>query len=75
MQEMMTAHPTLVSLCGIANEATEADLSGLGMNADDAAILADELPAKGAMTSLDLSNNNIRLEGAKHIAAAIPKCK
>ena len=31
--------------------------------------------ANGAMTSLDLSNNNLKHEGAKHIAAAIPKCK
>jgi hypothetical protein len=37
----------LVSLCGIADDATEADLSGLGMDADDAAILASELPDIG----------------------------
>ncbi len=52
LQELMQAHPTLVSLCGIANEATEANLSGLGMDADDAAILADELPAKGALETI-----------------------
>ena len=57
LQEMMKAHPTLVSLCGIADDATEADLSGLGMSADDAAVLADELPAKGALTSLNMSKN------------------
>ena len=52
LQEMMKAHPTLVSLCGIADDATEADLSGLGMSADDAAVLADELPAKGALETI-----------------------
>ena len=75
LQEMMQAHPTLVSLCGIADDATEANLSGLGMDADDAVVLADELPAKGAMTSLNISNNRIKAEGAKHIAAALPECK
>ena len=58
-KDMITAHPTLVSLCGIADNATEVDLSGLQMNASDAAILADELPAKRALTSLNISNNNI----------------
>ena len=28
-----------------------------------------------AMTSLDVSDNILRLEGAKHIAAALPECK
>ncbi len=59
LQEMLKVHPTLVSLCGIAEDATKADLSGLYMDADDAVILAAELPAKGALTSLDISANNI----------------
>ena len=71
LREMMQAHPTLVSLCGIADDATEANLSGLGMDADDAVVLADELPAKGALTSLDLSWNELGAEGAKHVAEAI----
>lgn len=58
LQEIMKAHPTLVSLCGIADDATEANLSGLWMNCDDAVVLADELPAKRALTRLDISNNN-----------------
>eukprot|EP00935_MAST-01C_sp_MAST-1C-sp1_P000186 g186.t1 len=52
LQDIMKVHPTLVSLCGIADNATEANLSGLRMDADDAVILADELPAKGAMAKL-----------------------
>ena len=75
LQEMMKAHPTLVSLCGIADDITEAELSGLGMDADDASILAHELPAKGAMTSLNISWNYLGAKGAKHIAAALPECK
>ena len=52
LQEIMRAKPSLVSLCGIADGATEADLSGLKMDADDAAILASELPDKGAILKL-----------------------
>jgi hypothetical protein len=50
LQEIMRSKPNLQSLCGIADGATEADLSGLGMDADDAIILASELPDKGAMS-------------------------
>jgi hypothetical protein len=57
LQEIMHSKPNLVSLCGIAGDATEADLSGLGMDADDAVVLASELPDKGAMTSLNLASN------------------
>ena len=59
LQEMMKAHPTLVSLCGIADDTTEADLSGLRMDADDAVVLTNELPAKGALMSLNMSNNKL----------------
>jgi hypothetical protein len=59
LQEMMKAHPTLVSLCGIANDATDANLSGIHMDADDAVVLADELPAKGALVKLDVSSNGL----------------
>lgn len=59
LQEIMKAHPTLVSLCGIADDATEANLSGLWMNCDDAVVLTDELPAKRALTRLDISNNQL----------------
>jgi Leucine-rich repeat (LRR) protein len=38
---------------------------------DDASILASELPDKGGILSLNLANNLIRAEGAKHISAAI----
>jgi hypothetical protein len=59
LQEIMRSKPNLISLCGIADDATEADLSGFGMDADDAIILASELSDKGALTSLNLSSNNI----------------
>jgi hypothetical protein len=74
LQEIMRSNPNLISLCGIADDATEADLSGLEMDADDAIILAAELPDKGAMTSLSLASNDLGVEGAKIIAAFLPKC-
>jgi hypothetical protein len=46
LQEIMRSKPNLVSFCGIADDATEADLSGLCMDADGAAIVASELPDK-----------------------------
>jgi hypothetical protein len=66
----MRSKPNLISLCGIADDATQADLSGLGMDADDAIILASELPDKGALTSLNLSSNGLRAKGAKVIVEA-----
>ena len=71
LQEMMQAHPTLVSLCGIADDATEANLSGLGMDADDAVVVADELPAKGALVKFDISENVLCAAGTKAVAEAL----
>jgi hypothetical protein len=64
LQEIMRSKPNLVSLCGVADDATEADLSGLGMDADDAAILASELPDKGALSMLSLKNNRLATKEA-----------
>jgi hypothetical protein len=71
LEDIMRFKPNLVSLCGIADDATEADLSGLVMDAGDAATLASELPDKGAMTALNLASTNLRAEGAKIVAEAI----
>jgi hypothetical protein len=71
LQEIMRSKPNLVSLCGIADDATEADLSGLRMDDDDAVVLASELPDKGAMTSLNLASNRLGPKGAKIVAEAI----
>jgi hypothetical protein len=89
LQEIMRSKPNLVSLCGIAGDATVADLSGLGMDANDAVVLASELPDKGAMTQLDVSGNNLagqtwnagkqgydyNFSGIQALAAALPKCQ
>jgi hypothetical protein len=59
LEDIMHSKPNLVSLCGIADDATEADLSGLNMDADDAIILASELPDKRALLFLDISSNEL----------------
>jgi Ran GTPase-activating protein (RanGAP) involved in mRNA processing and transport len=71
LQAIMRSKPNLVSLCGIAGDATEADLSGLGMDADDAIVLASELPDKGAISKFDVSSNHLYAEGTKLLAAAL----
>jgi hypothetical protein len=65
LQEIMRSKPNLISLCGIADDATEVDLSGLGMDADDAIILASELPDKRAISSINLLKNRIPVEQAQ----------
>jgi hypothetical protein len=52
LQEIMRSKPNLISLCGIADDAAEADLSGLKMDSDDAIILAAELSDKRALSKL-----------------------
>ena len=50
------------------NTKRDADLSGV-------IAIGDAIPTMGAMTSLDISANDLRAEGAKHITAAIAECK
>ena len=59
LQLIMKEHKTLQSLCGIASDATGADLSGLGMDTADAAVLAEDIQDKGALSKLDIQTNNI----------------
>jgi hypothetical protein len=71
LQEIMRSNPNLASLCGIADDAAEADLSGLGMDADDAVILASELPDKGGLLVLSLQSNNLRAESGMALAEGL----
>ena len=71
LQVIMKEHRTLQSLCGIAPDATEANLSGLRMDVDDAAVLAADIQDKGAMSILNVSNNQIGAEGAKALVPAM----
>ncbi|KAJ1637484.1 hypothetical protein T492DRAFT_859893 [Pavlovales sp. CCMP2436] len=59
------------SLCGIAADATYADLSDRGLDAADAVLLAFELRVNATLTKLDLGCNKIGDVGAQHIAEAL----
>ena len=62
---------------------TELDIAGnwLGYSTNDLPSMSGviaigaAIPTMGALASLNLANNRIRAEGAKHIAAALPQCK
>jgi hypothetical protein len=47
LQKIMSSNPLLVSLCGIPDDAIQADLSSLEMDANEAVLLAAEFPSKG----------------------------
>jgi hypothetical protein len=62
--DILKEHPTLKSLCGNKGDETELNMAGSRgkrMGADGAIMLAPEIVANGALTSLDMSNNNIGL--------------
>ena len=56
---ILNEHPTLKSLCGNKGDETELDMSGKKMGADGAMMLAPEIVANGALTSLNISDNSI----------------
>jgi hypothetical protein len=68
---VLKEHPTLKSLCGNKGDETELDMSGKDMGVDGAIMLAPEIVANGALTSLNLSSNNLKAEGAEIVAKAI----
>ena len=59
--------------CGIAAGATTADLSGRGIDAVSARIIALELRFNRALISLNLHWNGIGVGGAKAIADSLPQ--
>ena len=50
---------TLKSICGATAGSPELDLSGQDLRASDAKVVAVELKYNGALTSLDISANNL----------------
>ena len=76
---ILNEHSTLKSLCGNKGDEAELDMSGKNMGADGAIMLAPEIVANGALTSLNMSNNRIgyggNMSGVKALAAAIPECR
>ena len=76
---ILKEHTTLKSLCGNTGDETELDMGSKEMGADGAIMLAPEIVANGALTSLNVSNNHIgyggNMSGVQALAAAIPECR
>ena len=84
---ILEEHASLKSLCGNKGDETVLDMSGKMMGADGAIMLAAEIVANGALTSLNISSNRLGeyfnssrgwisdMTGIKALAAAIPECK
>ena len=78
---ILKEHATLKSLCGNKGDETVLDMSGKEMGAGGAIMLAPEIIANGALTSLNISSNNLTgilgddMSGVKALAAAIPECR
>ena len=73
LQEMQSAHPTLVTLCGINVDATTADLSNHSMDADDADILAGELSNHTALEFVNILGNPIGIKQAQKLGTVLRK--
>jgi hypothetical protein len=67
------AKPGLRTLCGFTMEETEVDLNNKGLTAGCAVLLASDIPDLGSMSSLNIANNDLKAEGAKHIAQVLLK--
>jgi hypothetical protein len=56
---IMQAKEKLITLCGLSKEETELDFSSQNLDVGDAVLIANDISDMGAMTSLNLANNNI----------------
>jgi Ran GTPase-activating protein (RanGAP) involved in mRNA processing and transport len=59
LANVLKEHATLKSLCGNKGNETELDMSGKNIGADGAIMLAPEIADNGALTSLNLSSNQL----------------
>ena len=71
LKKIMQAKENLTTLCGLSKEETELDFSRQYLGAGDAVLIANDISDMGALTSLNLSSNNLRAKGAKIMAEAI----
>jgi Ran GTPase-activating protein (RanGAP) involved in mRNA processing and transport len=74
LASLLQEHPTLKSLCGNKGDETGLDMSSKMNGAEDAIMLVAEIIENGGMASLNLASNILGVEGAKIIAAILPKC-
>ena len=67
-------HGKIQTLCGIKPDQEKADFSSQSLKAADAVLLAYDLKVNATLTDLNLQQNDIGDEGAKAIAAVLPRC-
>ena len=67
-------HGKIQTLCGIKPDQKEADFSSRSLKAADAVLLAYDIKVNAPLTDLNLQQNGIGVEGAKVIAAVLPRC-
>jgi hypothetical protein len=72
--EIMQSKEKLTTLCGFSREEATLDVSNQGLGPGDAVLITNDISDMGAMTSLNLASNSLGVEGAKIIAAFLPKC-
>ena len=66
-------HGKIQTLCGIKPDQKEADFSGQRLKAADAVLLAYDIKVNAPLKTLNLTYNQIGVEGAKAIARALPR--
>ena len=66
-------HGKIQTLCGIKPDQKEANFSDQNLKAADAVLLAYDIKVNAPLNKLDLTYNDIGVEGAKAIAAALPR--
>ena len=66
-------HGKIQTLCGIKPDQEQANFSYQSLKAADAVLLAYDIKVNAPLTDLNLCDNSIGVEGAKAIAAALPK--
>ena len=64
LASILKEHPTLKSLCGNTGDEIELDMSGKHIGAEGAIMLRPEIAGNGALTSLDISDNNLTNYGS-----------
>ena len=63
--------PSLISLCGLALDQTEANFKDMKLRPADARLLAPEIIVRPSVTCLDVRQNSISGDGASQLSAAV----
>ena len=67
-------HGKIQTLCGIRPDQEKADFSRQRLKPADAVLLAYDIKVNAPLKTLNLYGNKIGIEGAKALAAVLPRC-